>query len=300
MFKSSAMTAFVSVLLFAGSHFSVLGQDTAPAASPTPATSTTNAKPARNISPEKHFIKNIIHDQTSIWTSPFRLNAKDYKWMVPFGLGTAALIVTDRHTSAWVDRNGGLPVVSKDVSWAGKAYVTGGVAGAFYLAGLATHDQRARETGVLAAEALIDTGIVTQVLKFATQRPRPNADNGHGRFFTTGNAFPSGHASTVWSVATVIAYEYHDHPFIRYGAYAGAIAVSMSRYSGRNHFLSDIVVGSAIGFGVGRFVYRKHHVKEIDDPDAVPTRTTTKLMPTIVPYYDRRRRTYGGSLAWTF
>ena len=249
---------------------------------------------------EKHFVANLFRDQAAIWTSPFRLHKDDAKWAVPFALTTAGLIATDRYTSSWVDRNGGLPIVSHDVSWAGKAYVTGGVAGAFYLAGLATHNYHARETGILAAESLIDTGIVTSVLKLATQRPRPNSDNGHGAFFTGGNSFPSGHSSTVWSVATVIAYEYHDHPLVKYGAYAAAVAVSMSRFSGRNHFLSDIVVGSAIGYGIGRYVYKTRHVEMTSTTDDNTSTHVTKLMPMIVPAYNARTRTYGGALTWTF
>jgi membrane-associated phospholipid phosphatase len=239
-------------------------------------------------------VQHIFHDQAVIWTTPFRLDKGDTKWLLPFGLGTAALLATDHNTSAWVDRNGGLPVFSHDVSWAGKAYVTGGVAAAFYLAGRATHNKRARETGVLAAEALINTGIVTEELKFSAQRLRPNSENGTGEFWDGGTSFPSGHSSAVWSVATVIAYEYKDHPLIKYGAFAAATAVSLSRYSGRNHFLSDIVVGSAIGFGIGRYVFRNYH----DDDPVPPGTKTTWLKPTIVPYYDGRARVYGGSLIW--
>ena len=298
------VNTFFALFLLVSSFVSFAdAQGASPNTKPTPATVSTPApqpSPSPSAYLEKHFFRNIIHDQASIWTSPFRLRPDDYKWFVPLGVGTAALIATDRETSSWVQRNGGLPILSRDVSWAGKAYVTGGIAGAFYVGGLATHNRRARETGLLSAEALIDTGIVTRVLKFATQRPRPNDDNGRGRFFTGGNSFPSGHSSTVWSVATVIAYEYQKNPWIKYGAYAAATAVSMSRYSGRNHFLSDIVVGSAIGFGIGRFVYRKHHDPAIDASDVVaPTKPTTKLMPTIIPFYDGRSRTIGGTLAWS-
>lgn len=239
------------------------------------------------------YIKDIIHDQKVIWTSPFRLDREDAKWAIPAFVGAGALITTDRYTSDWVDRTGSLPGFSHDVSWFGKPYTTGGAAAAFFIAGKAFHNERARETGLLAGEALIDTAIVTEVLKFATQRARPNAGNERGEFFTGGSSFPSGHSSSVWAVATVIAYEYHKNPLIKYGAFAAATAVSMSRFSGRNHFLSDIVIGSAIGFGVGRFVYREHHDPDIDQPKP---KKTTWLKPLIVPYYNRG--TIGGSVVW--
>lgn len=208
---------------------------------------------------EKQFLKNILRDQKAIWTSPFRLRGEDAKWLAPLGAATTALIAADRRTSSWVSSGGSLPPASRIASFGGSTYTTGSIAAGFYFVGRATNNRKARETGLLAAEALINSQIVTQALKHITRRPRPNFDDGRGRFFTGGNSFPSGHAANAWSVATVIAYEYQDRPLVRYGAFAAATMVSLSRYSGRKHFLSDVLIGSAVGFGVGRFVYRARH-----------------------------------------
>ena len=260
-----------------------------------PSPSPSPAPPSPKPSLEKHFIQHIVHDQAAIWTAPFKLHNYDSKWSAPLALGMGALIATDRNTSRWIQQNGDLPVISRDVSWFGKAYTTGGVAAAFYLTGRFTHNAKARETGILAAEALIDTGIVTRVLKAASRRARPNVDDGSAEFWDGGDSFPSGHASTVWSVATVIAYEYKDNRWIKYGAFAAATAVRMSRYSGRNHFLSDIAAGSALGFLIGRYVVHRYHDPAIDLPKS---KSTTLLRPDIVPYFDGRSHTYGGSVTW--
>lgn len=248
--------------------------------------------------PQTNFIKNVLRDQKAIWRSPFQLKKKDLKWLAPLAVATTALILTDRETSSWVSRNGSLPKASRVVSRGGEIYATGGVIAGFYLIGHATGNERAKETGVLAAEALINTAIVTKVLKLATQRMRPNFDSGRGRFFTHGNSFPSGHSSSVWAVATVIAYEYHDRPLVRYGAFAVSAAVSLSRYSGRNHFPADILVGSAIGFGIGRFVYLRRHIKTPCEADKDRCVNVT-WVPSITPY-DRKTSTYGGKLTWNF
>jgi membrane-associated phospholipid phosphatase len=280
----------------------LVGFEISPAQTALPAaTPTLQASPTPEPSPslEKQFFKNILRDQQAIWTSPFRLRGKDIKWLAPLGAATAGLIATDRRTSAFVSRNGSLPAVSRGFSQGGSFYATGGVAAGLYLIGGGTNNRRMRETGLLAGEALIDSGIVTQGLKFATQRPRPNNNGGRGRFFTGGNSFPSGHATSVWSHATVIAYEYQDRPLVRYGAFAAATAVSLSRYTGRNHFLSDVLIGGAIGYGIGRLVYRKHHVEMTKSDDNLPPKTS-KLMPLIIPIYERRAGTYGGTLVWNF
>ena len=209
--------------------------------------------------PKIGFARNVARDQKSIWLSPFHLKRDDLKWLVPLAAATTALIVSDRKTSAWVKRNGSLPHASRDVSFGGGVYAEAGVVAGFYLIGNAVHDRRASETGKLAAEALIDTSIVTEVLKLSTQRMRPDDSTGRGLFFKHGSSFPSGHSASAWAVATIVASEYKDRPLIKYGAFILAAAISMSRYSGRNHFLSDVVIGSSIGYGIGRFVYRTHH-----------------------------------------
>lgn len=289
--KGSAFLAFVFFVL----SFSLLPN--AEAQIPRPIdTAGRAAKPLPSPTPslERRFFKNAVRDQLAIWSAPFRPRNYHAKWAVPLGVGFGALLATDRSTTRWVRPNGGLPVVSRDVSWVGKPYATLGVAGAFYAAGRLTRNARARETGVLAAEALVDTGIVTEVLKFSTQRLRPNSENGSGEFWDGGSSFPSGHSSSVWALATVVGYEYRHNPWIKYGAFTAATAVSMSRYSGRNHFLTDIVVGSALGFYIGRFVFHRYHA----DTDSTQPKTTTFLKPAFIPHYDGQTRTYGGSLIW--
>ena len=42
-------------------------------------------------------------------------------------------------------------------------------------------------------------------------------------------------------------------------SYGLASAISVSRITGKQHFPSDVLVGSAIGWFVGEEVYRHHH-----------------------------------------
>ncbi len=284
---------FVGLIMFSGA----VGAQTSPAVSP-------QATPTPSL--EKKFFINILRDQKAIWTSPFHVDRNDAKWVVPIGLSTAVLFATDRHTSGELVENGDNQNrlrISKDISQLGTVYATGGVAAAFYLTGRATHDDRARETGLLSAEALLDSGIVAGALKLVSQRQRPSVDNSSGEFFDGGSSFPSGHAISAWSVATVIAQEYgHNRPLVRIGVYGVATAVSLSRYTGRNHFLSDALAGSAMGYGIGRYVYHQHHDPSLD---SFTKKKTTSLIPArffprIVPLYSPRARVFGAELAWSF
>ena len=256
---------------------------------------------------EKRFIGNIFRDQRAILTSPFHLQGSDVKFLLPLGLATGGLIAGDRRTSNELIENGGSPDrlrISKNISYIGGPYGAGGIAGAMYLFGRATHSARLRETGLLGAEAVIDAGIDVNILKSVAQRTRPNSDNGRGDFLDGGASFPSGHATASWALASVIAHEYKDNRLIGFGAYGVAAIVSVSRFTGRNHFLSDVLVGSAIGYGIGRYVYRQNHDPKLDTSGANPPNnnsgglTGSKLFPSIAPRYSRATSTYGLKLSW--
>jgi membrane-associated phospholipid phosphatase len=176
------------------------------------------------------------------------------------------------------------------------------MAAAFYFGGRAKNNARARETGLLGAEALINSAIVVGALKEVSQRSRPLVDHASGEFFDGGGSFPSGHAISAWSFASVIACEYGRHrPLVRFGVYGLATAVSLSRYTGNKHFLSDILVGSALGYGIGHYVYRQHHDRSLDGVGGGPTKHSnrSKLFPFVAPQYNRRARAYGVTLAWS-
>ncbi len=275
----------------------VFSQTTVAPAKPTPTPIPTT---------EKNFLSNILKDQKGIWTAPFHLQQSDTKWIAPLGLSMAALLATDTHTSAELVENGNNRQrlrISKDISYAGSLYTLGGISGMFYLTGRMKHDQRAKETGLLAAEALIDSTIVSQALKGISGRQRPQFDNGTGEFFDGGSSFPSGHAINSWAMATVIAHEYGPrHPAVRYVSYGLATVIGISRYTGRRHFLSDVLAGSVLGYGIGRYVYHQHHDTSLDSENDKQTSHAfkSKFFPSIAPLYNPRSHTYGAMLAWNF
>lgn len=289
---------YFCIILFAPSSFA---QSSTPIIPPKP-NATPSPSPTPKVHLERYFIKNILSDQKAMWTLPFHLSGKDAESFAAFSAATVGLIAVDRYTSTWVARRGTFSHASRDLSSLGTIFATGGVAAAIYFTGRAKNNWKAKETGALSAEALIDSGIVTGVLKHVTQRPKPNLYGGRGRFFEGGLSFPSGHSASAWSVATVIAYEYKDRPLAHYGAYAAALAVSVARYGGRAHFVSEVLLGSAIGFYTGRYVYRTHHitVNDLNVNDKPPSEEVTTLMPRIIPLFDARTSTYGAKAVWSF
>ena len=272
------------------------------AQTPLPGPSPATSPPQKTPTLEREFFRNILRDQKAIWTSPLHLRSRDARWLVPLGAGTAALIATDQQTGDEVAESDRLLNASRIVSYAGASYGTGAIAAGFYLFGRAKHDYRARETGILGAEALIDSTIVVTSIKTITQRTRPTGGRSRSDFFDGGSSFPSGHSIQAWTLATIIAHEYHDHVAVQIAAYGIASAVSVARFTGRNHYLSDVLVGSLMGYGIGRYVYHTHHRRPTGLTGGEEEEETrqSRRWPAIIPDYNRHRHEYGVALAWSF
>jgi membrane-associated phospholipid phosphatase len=206
-------------------------------------------------------LEDFVDDQKSIWSSPFRTRWSDATWLVPLGGITAGLFVTDRQYSASLSQNPATISRYKTISNYGVASLVGAGAG-LYLLSFPTHNEHWRETGFLAGEAALDSLVTTEALKYSLGRERPYEGNGKGAFFSGGTSFPSEHATVAWSVAGVIAHEYPG-TLPSLFAYGMASAVSLSRVRSRQHFPSDVLVGSLLGYLTSQSIYRRRHDAEI-------------------------------------
>lgn len=286
--SSHCLFGMITLALMFATGFAVRAQipSRSPLPSPTP-------------SLERDFFKNILNDQKAIWTTPMRFQRGDTKWAIPAGIGFMALVTTDRITGDEIAEFDRQVKISHIASNGGSVYSLATVAGAFYLFGRSRNNDRARETGLLAAEALVDSVIVATTLKGITQRARPFAGRERSEFFDGGNSFPSGHSTQAWAVATIIASEYHDRRLVQILSYGAATAVSVARFTGQKHYVSDIVVGSVLGYGIGKYVYGAHHRKS-DFLTGEDEPVTQSRWPVISPQFNRRAQTYGVSLTWSF
>ena len=203
----------------------------------------------------------ILHDQAAIWTSPLHLHDRDLAVLVPLGLTTAVLMTTDHQVMSSSKLQN--PSLNNEAVDASNGLVGGFIAAPVIIWGLGHihHDDHATETGILGGEAMVDSIIVEQVLKIASMRERPTVDNARGKFFQTSagidSSFPSSHSMVAWSAAAAIASEYNG-PLTKLTAYGLATGVSLTRVLGREHFPSDVLVGSALGWFIGRYVFHKH------------------------------------------
>ncbi len=108
-------------------------------------------------------------------------------------------------------------------------------------------------------DAIAVAGASTLVLKHAFRRERPSQTSDPGRFFKGSGAasFPSGEVATISAAVTPFIVNYgREHP----GVYALALLPAydaVARMKTHGHWQSDVLVGAAIGTGVGVWASRR-------------------------------------------
>lgn len=216
--------------------------------------------------PDNHLLvpllKHMIIDQQRFWASPAELGRRDaWKEFAPFVGFAGLLLAEDSAIARQVPGSPGAWKRSKDISDYAAFSLVGAAAGA-YLWGHRAHDDHLAETGFLSAEAALNSTLAAYTLKEIARRSRPFEGSGNGPFFRGGSSFPSEHAALAWSVASVLAHEYPG-PLVKIAAYGLASGVTLTRVTAREHFSSDVVVGSALGWYFARKIYRARHDAEL-------------------------------------
>ena len=203
----------------------------------------------------------FLLDQKQIWTSPARLRFPDANWLLPLSGVTAGMFVTDADMSRHISQNKTTISHYNTVSNATVGALIGG-AGAMWLLSYPKHEQHWRETGFLAGEAVINSFVVVEAMKYPLGRQRPFEGDRSGTFFKGGVSFPSEHAAAAWAVAGVVAHEYPG-PLTKIIVYSLASLVDYSRYRAHQHFPSDVFIGTVIGNLVAQDIYSRHHDVEL-------------------------------------
>ena len=94
-------------------------------------------------------------------------------------------------------------------------------------------------TARLALAALVPTNLAVEALKWTVNRTRPDGERKRSN-----SSFPSSHAANAFALAWVLARRYRP---AAPGLWAGAAVVAVSRIYLDRHYLSDVLIGAAIG-----------------------------------------------------
>jgi len=143
--------------------------------------------------------------------------------------------------------------------------VSAGLVGAVALGGWLADEDRMLDTAAIMGESVVFTSAITYVGKMILGRKRPYNDEGPHRFewfVSPGNdasvSFPSGHASTAFALAGAGAGR-HPYWYVQVPAYALATSAALQRIDVRDHWLSDVLAGSLLGYAVSSFLVDRYH-----------------------------------------
>jgi membrane-associated phospholipid phosphatase len=136
--------------------------------------------------------------------------------------------------------------------------------GVLYCFGRSSGNDRLQRVALLGVESAAVSGVITAAMKYLSHKRRPSAVEGDeipwgGPAASTAHvSFPSGHSACAFAVATVIAMEYEEERFVPVLAYGAAVMCAFSRLNDNAHWMSDVIVGSAIGHLTARVIVGRH------------------------------------------
>jgi membrane-associated phospholipid phosphatase len=207
--------------------------------------------------------QHILRDEVSILTSPLHARPSDLLWIAPLGIATGVAIDYDAHALRTLGIDSNTQDTFRQVSDVGGVYVPIAAIVGGYALGARRKDDYLKQTAVISAEAIVDALILNEGLKYAINREDPSQGDRTGRFWPhgtktwpDGQSMPSGHSLTAWTLAHVIADRYPSW-HTKLLVYSLATTVSATRVVARQHFPSDVLVGSAVGYMIGGYVAHK-------------------------------------------
>ncbi len=212
--------------------------------------------------------------------SPFHASRKTWLQVAGFAaIEGIVYFVADKpiqqFSTKFMKNNPGLRNTSQYITNFGGAY-EGYVLAAFGAYGLIFKSDKVKTTTLLATQAYITAGAMSEAAKFLTSRQRPNVYdpnntppndffygpaifNGRSATSGFGSSFPSGHTTAAFAAATVFAYEYKDQILIPSIAYSAACLVGISRITQNAHWTTDVLAGAALGYVTGKQVVNNYH-----------------------------------------
>jgi membrane-associated phospholipid phosphatase len=230
-------------------------------------------------------VRHCLTDAKEFTLSPLDWNKTD--WMVFGGVSVAAAAsVTwlDKpiNTFAYNHHTKGLTSFFNAVEPIGNNYSLLAI-GSFALHGIISKNNYSAQTAMIAAETFAYNGIAVQVVKSLAGRSRPDDWRGadplrwEGPFH--GQSFYSGHTSTAFSVASVVAYRYRDHKWVPFVSYGLASIGGLQRIYQNRHWASDVVFGAMAGTASGLFLCKAWERRPLNIYPVITSDGVTMVIP---------------------
>jgi len=220
----------------------------------------------------RNLVPDLAAEQKKTWLFPFTAAKQKHLKSTAIIIGaTAGLVALDGYSARFFQKKrsnftGFNKVFSGPHTGLSTIYVPLGL----YGIGLIRRDTYAQRTFLLAGQAVLNSEILTSVMKDITRRNNPADISVGGDFgdtwfkknpkaFIAGTgSFPSGHTIAAFSVATVYAERYPKR-WQKVLAYGLASVVGFSRVSLESHYVSEVALGAVLGKIYGHYVVQRQY-----------------------------------------
>ena len=216
----------------------------------------------------KKFLIGFGNDAYEVIKAPGSWRGKDW-WRLAAVLGAGALLyASDQKIHDWSQDR----ITPATEDWAsfgsslGNGLFLGALIASLYVSGEIFDEKGLRKTAILSLESWLTAGAIVLALKAVTGRARPYTGLGpyHFKPFSFKPEYyslPSGHAVSAFAVATVIA-DQTDFILVDVLAYSLSTLVAAARVHESKHWASDVFIGAAIGYFVGKKICSLHRKQD--------------------------------------
>lgn len=191
----------------------------------------------------------------TVFLSPLYFSRSDWNKAGIIALGTGVLYTQDTAIRDYFQqkRTADSDSGSFFFSHFGDGTFTVPILAAFYVYGAICNKSKYKRIGILGVESMMVTGIITGGIKLVLRRPLPDSGYSYDTWNSEwssfdGLAFPSGHTSSAFAFAAIIASEFSDIKLVPVLAYTVASLTAISRLNDNVHWASDILPGAALGY----------------------------------------------------
>ena len=216
------------------------------------------------------YLKSYWHSGLTVLSQPLHYDWKDWTVFGSVAAATTLAFVYDDEIYSLVDKSlnhSQSEIVSKYTDVFGEEYFILPSVALTYAFGSVIDDCRLKNLSLAALQSFVYAEVASAGLKVLTCRIRPSEANSQqpttnsqtwlGPFKSfESTSFPSGHAMRSFALATTVSGFYPDKKWIGIVSYSLATMTSVGRVISKEHWTSDVIVGAALGYFMGRGVVK--------------------------------------------
>ena len=217
----------------------------------------------------KSYLKSYWHSGLTVLGQPLHYDWKD--WTVFGGIATATTLafVYDDEIFNYIDKtftNSQSNTISQYSDIYGEELFIVPSIALTYGIGAIAKDTRLKNMSLATLQSFIFAEVASAGIKVLTCRERPDANSQQqtanskiwlGPFATfESTSFVSGHSTRAFALATTVAGFYPEKKWVGIVSYSLATATSLGRVISKEHWTSDVIVGAALGYFIGRGVVK--------------------------------------------